>query len=361
MDKKKIQYTSSDEQIAKLESQHLIIRNKEQAEKHLKTFGYSNLIKGYREPYVVTENNKKVYRSGVTFDQITSLFLLDKNLRSAVFSAMLDLEEHVKACAADVIAKSFGTDPHEYLQFKNYRDKRKTKPQFRLASILNKMQSALQTDKNPIHHYQESYGSVPPWILFNSMYFTTMVNFIDLLKKQEQEEMASKLYNTKNISLPLDSIRKLMMDTLFICVDYRNISAHGGRIYNHNSTSRLRFNEIFGENTDFNVEIDGFARLLFLLRLLNYQNPYLRLDDTLQNELTRHCTRFPEDITYLSRILNVDIVTFNIVYTSKRSNKFHFNQHCSGIENAKEITIEEALQKGYSPCKRCCRGMPINQ
>lgn len=360
MDKKEIQYTSPDEQIAKLESQHLIIRNKEKSVKHLKTFGYSNLIKSYRDPYVVTENNKKVYRSGVTFDQITSLFLLDKNLRSAVFSSMLDLEEHVKACAADVIAKSFGTDPNEYLQFKNYRDKKKSKQQFRLSSILNKMQNALQTDKNPIHHYQESYGSVPPWILFNSMYFTTMVNFIDLLKKHEQEEIASMLYNTKNISLPLDSVRKLMMDTLFLCVDYRNISAHGGRIYNHNSMSRLRFNEIFGDNTDLNAEIDGFARLLFLLSLLNYQNPYLRLDSTLQGELTRHCSRFPEDITYLSRILNVDIVTYTVVYTGKNSNKFHVNQHCSGIENVNEITIEDAIKNGYTPCKRCCKNIPIS-
>lgn len=353
MDKKTILYTSSSQQINKLESQHLIIENKEYAIEYLQIFGYSNLIKSYRDPYVICEDGKKVYRSGVTFEQITSLHLLDKNLRSAVFSAMLDLEEHVKACVADVIANSFGTDPTEYLQFNNYRDKRKPKPQFRLSGILRKMNEALLTDKDPIHHYQETYESVPPWILFNSMYFTTMVNYIDLFKPQQHKETATKLYDLDEISLPLEATRKLMMDTLFLCVDYRNISAHGGRIYNHKSDCRLRKEEIFGTDADF--EVDGFAKLLFLLRLLKYETPFKRLDKTLQEELTRHCSRYPEDVTYLSQVLNVNIIPRNVVYTSKRSNKFHSNPNCSGITNANTITIEDALQQGYSPCKRCCK------
>lgn len=353
MDKKEIKYTTTSDQIKKLESKHLIIKNKETAEKHLKTFGYSNLIKSYREPYVVIDEDKKVYRSGVTFDQITSLFLLDKNLRSAVFSSMLDLEEYVKACTADVIANSFGTNPDKYLQFKNYRDKKKKKKQFQLSSILNKMRNALQTDKNPIHHYQEAYGSVPPWILFNSMYFTTIVNFIDLLKKEEQEAIAVKLYGSIKNSISTEALRKLMMDTLFLCVDYRNISAHGGRIYNHKSTKRLRVDEIFTNIKNPNVEINGFSRLLFLLSLLNYQNPFLRLDDTLQTELTRHCSVYPDDITYLSRTLNVNIVTTDVVYISGNSDKFHSNPHCSGMENTKEIPYEEAIKNKLTPCKRC--------
>lgn len=353
MDKIEIQYTSSDEQIKKLESQHLIIKDKATAKQHLNTFGYSNLIKSYREPYVIVENSKKLYRSGVTFEQITSLFLLDKNLRNAVFSSMLDLEEHVKACTADVIAEAFGTDPDQYLQFRNYRDKRKNKPQFRLSYILNKMRIALQTDKNPIHHYQDTYGSVPPWILFNSMYFTTIVNFIDLLKKTEQEAIAKKLYPTIRIPLQADGLRKLMMDTLFICVEYRNISAHGGRIYNHKSSSELRGDEIFEDYKNPAIEINGFSRLIFLLSLLYYQNPFLRLDNILQEELTRHCSVYPDDITYLSRTLNVNIVTTDVVYISGNSDKFHSNPHCSGMENTKEIPYEEAMKNKLTPCKRC--------
>ncbi len=42
-------------------------------------------------------------------------------------AAMLDLEEHIKEAVADVITKSFGTRQDEYLQYRNYQNKRKYK------------------------------------------------------------------------------------------------------------------------------------------------------------------------------------------------------------------------------------------
>ena len=78
---------------------------------------------------------------------------------------MLDLEEHIKEAAADVVAKSFGTHPDKYLNYRNYANKRKSKPRFSLSGILKTMNDTLLTDKNPIHHYQEEHGVVPPWIL----------------------------------------------------------------------------------------------------------------------------------------------------------------------------------------------------
>lgn len=51
--------------------------------------------------------------------------MLDKNLRNAVMAAMQDLEEHIKELSSDVIASSFGTHQNDYLQYKNYRNKRK--------------------------------------------------------------------------------------------------------------------------------------------------------------------------------------------------------------------------------------------
>ena len=63
----KIEFSTVEEQIEKLESQHLIIENEEEALDALSLFGYSNLIKSYREPYVITSDTGKVYRSGVTF------------------------------------------------------------------------------------------------------------------------------------------------------------------------------------------------------------------------------------------------------------------------------------------------------
>ena len=356
MTKDEIKYTTTEEQVEKLKAQNLIIRDEESAKFSLGLYGYSNLIKSYREPYVITSGKKKIFRSGITFEQICSLYIMDKNLRNAVMASMQDLEEHIKEVAADVVAKSFGVHQDHYLNFKNYRDKKKCKERFSLSGILNTMQKSLVTDKNPIYHYRTEHEIVPPWILFKSIYFSTIVNFIDLLKPTQQEKMVERLYVQEDMNLSTDACRKLMMDTLFICLDYRNIAAHGGRIYNYDSTNKLRVDEIF--DVDEQDDIHGFSKLLFLLSLFKYQNPFERLNRVLENELNRHCSKFPQDMTYLGQILNMNIVPQNIVYVTGKSNKYHSNPYCSGIKDSREIELEEAKDKGYQPCKRCSK-LPV--
>ncbi len=109
-----------------------------------------------------------------------------------------------------------------------------------------------------------------------------------------------------------DSMKKLMMDTLFICIDYRNMSAHGSRIYNYHSRNTLRKDEIF--HADYGLMSSGFSELLFILSLLSYTTPFSRLNNALQYELNRHCSLFPDDSEYLSKVLNIDIVKKDFVY-----------------------------------------------
>lgn len=348
-----IEFSTVEEQIEKLKSQHLLIEDEDQAYDALSLFGYSNLIKSYRDPYVITTDSGKIYRSGVTFNQLCSLYMLDKNLRNGVMAAMQDLEEHIKELSATVIASSFGTHQDDYLQYRNYRNKRKRINRFTLSGILRTLNETLDTDKDPIHHYKEEHGIVPPWILFKSIYFSTIVNFIDQFKIAEQNKLVEKLYDTEAITLDNSQLRMLMMDTLYICLGYRNTAAHGGRIYNYNCQNALRVNEIFGSSVDHNIS--GFSQLLFVLSSLNYQSPFVGLQDILNEEVNRHCSQYPQDVTYLGQILNLDIIPRTIVYVSDSSDKFHLNPHCSGIKNTMPLELEEAESSHYIHCKRCAK------
>lgn len=338
-------YASVDQQIEKLKQQNLIISDEAYVKKILEIYGYSNVVKSYRDPYVITSNNKKLFRSDVSFNQLFSLYTLDKNLRIAVMAAMLDLEEYIKEATADVIAQSFGTHQNDYLQYRNYQNKRKYKSRFTLSGILNTLRNTLETDKEPIHHYQVKYGSVPPWILFKSVYFSTMINLIDQLKAPQQAAMVKKLY-VSHLSLAEAEKVKLMMDTLFVALEYRNIAAHGGRIYNYQCNRDLNFS---GSET----LSKGFSTLLHLLNLMDYQAPFQYLNQVLNREINRHCNAFPQDITYLAQILNINITSHQIVWVSDTSNKYHANQHCSGLKNARQMDLEEAHQAGLIQCKKC--------
>lgn len=339
-----IEYSSVTDQIEKLLSQNLLIPDVAYAQKMLTLYGYSNLIKSYREPYTITcADGKKVFRAGVSFDQICSLYLLDKNLRNSVMAAMLDLEEHIKEAAADVVASSFGVQPDQYLQFRCYQNKRKHVERFSLGSILNAMRETLNTDKDPIHHYATVHGIVPPWILFKSVYFSTMVNFIDQFKRPQKEAMIKHLYVAENIPEEYAEAASLMMKTLMLSLSYRNRAAHGGRIYNYS-----------GSRDDANY---GFSQLLIYLNRLAYQSPFIQLNESLSEEINRHCSKYPEDVTYLSTVLNIDIKPVRLVYISENSHKYHADRHCSGMQNAKAVELDEIKDSGYTPCHRCFRSL----
>lgn len=62
----------------KLKSRNLTFKNIDYARKYLELYGYSNLIKSYRDPYVIEENGKKIFRDGVSFEQVCSLYIFDK-------------------------------------------------------------------------------------------------------------------------------------------------------------------------------------------------------------------------------------------------------------------------------------------
>lgn len=136
---KQITYTDVYSQLEKLKSQNLIISDEAFAISALSRYGYSNLIKSYREPYIIRYNDSIYYKDGVTFEQILSLFILDKNLRNSVMAAMLDLEEFIKEAAADVISKSFSTASAKYLNYRNYANKKRRKKRFTLSETLEKI------------------------------------------------------------------------------------------------------------------------------------------------------------------------------------------------------------------------------
>ena len=347
-----INYSTVEYQIQKLKSQNLIISDNVSLSHALSLYGYSNLIKSYRDPYIVRSDHGIRYRDGIDSKQIVSLYLLDKNLRNAVIAAMLDLEEHIKEASADVIASKYGTNPHNYLQFKNYANKRKRNPRFSLSSILNTLNKALYSDKDPIKYCRENHGSVPPWILFKGVYLSTIVNLVDQLKPNDQIALACKIYPDHFKTVGNMIMRQFMCDTLSLSLEYRNLSAHGGRIYNYSSNTAIRHKKIIAPNAYIN---NGFSQLLFVLSKLSYNSPHKILITALNKELSRHCSLYPQDITYLGQTLNVNIEPCNDVFITDSSKIYHIIPHCSGIQKYREITLNEALNAGYRPCKRCCK------
>ncbi len=358
--KNSITNSTVDEQIEMLKAKGLIIDDVDFAKKCLSFYGYYNIINSYKEPYIETVDGCKRYKNGVSFEQIFSLFTLDHNLRNTIMAAMLDLEEHVKAAVADVLSESFGVSENDYLQWKNYRDRNARKKQFTLHDILETLQKNLNSDKDPIRYYREKKGTVPPWILLKGTYFGTLVNFVRLFKSNEKSLLFQKLYGLPASVACTPAASKLLTDTLFICQEYRNLAAHGGRVYNYRSSARFTVDkdtlfllDHFDRPEMDPQELHGISQLLYLLLLYKYKDPFGTISATFDQEINRHLGMYPQDQIYFEAATGFYFTPHAVVWISSTSKKYHNHPNCSGMKNAIKLDLEQALADDYSPCKRC--------
>ena len=310
-------FTTFERQIEILKERGLIIENEEAAMDALKRYGYYNIINGYKDPYITIVDGEERYISETTFEQIYALYLLDRQLRNVVMNAMLDVEDHLKTATAHVIAEAFTADQDLYLDKKNYRQGKRigTSSDYSIDPLFKKFNKIIRDDIQPVKHYRETYGNVPPWILLKEAGFGNIVNFIKLQEGPQKRKIISLIYNfPESLVDTSNDVYNLFMDTLFICLDYRNRAAHGGRLYNFESKSEFRYNPLLHglmkfTQSDFRVGKghSGLMTLVAALRFFDNGNIALMLNVGLEYWAKEHLTKFPRDKEYLSKYLPIDL------------------------------------------------------
>lgn len=353
-----VEYTTIQQQIDSLKEKGLLFVNEERAKEKLERYGYYNIVNSYKEPYQNVVDGKRKYIEGTTFEQLYSIFTLDHNLRNSIMAGMLELEESLRAAVAEVIAVRFGVDHNEYLKFRNYRDRYSSNPKFSLDSILGKLRNNVGSDKDPIKYYREKYHSVPPWILFKGTYFSTLINLVKYLKKDEKQHLIRLMIRISDDVEISEEITSLFQTTLFVCLDYRNAAAHGGRIYNFESPhakdiriseeTRKRLHILEGTESSSGIQL--LLILLFIFR--NQQSAYI-IHKSLEAQLNRHLRKYAGDLDILSDCIGISIESANYVWVNEKTRTFHSNEFCSGMKNAIRIKYDDLDINTYTLCKRC--------
>ncbi|MBR2252111.1 MAG: Abi family protein, partial [Neisseriaceae bacterium] len=229
-------FTDFEQQIKILKQRNLSFISEEFAYVSLRRFGYYNIINGYKDPYTEKDKNgEEFYKKGTTFEQIFSLYQLDRNLRNTVINSMLEIEDNLRNAIAHIIAEAFTAEEVQYLDRIHYRSGKNRDGKTQLDYIINKFNKILQDQTlEPIKYYQETYKNVPPWVLLKGASFGNLSNFSKLLRSAQKNKVISLLYDMREEIIAADElIKNLFSDTIFVCLDYRNRAAHGGRIYNY--------------------------------------------------------------------------------------------------------------------------------
>ena len=214
-------FITYDQQVALLKSKHLIITDEDAAKCALAQIGYFSLIGGYKHPF--KNKTTKMYRNGVTFEDIVMLYHYDEALRRMFLRYLLMIERSIKARVAYVFCDAHGDSQAEYLNPRNYiSTPAKQAGVNRLISTLSQL-ATRPTDYPYINHHQNVHHNVPLWVLINAVTFGSVSKMFGFLTQNLQSRICREY--------PLN-IRQ-MDQILSVLTKYCNACAHGERLFSY--------------------------------------------------------------------------------------------------------------------------------
>ncbi len=217
-------YIPIDEQIAKLKRDGLQIPDEKRARLRLKWEGYFNFAVGYNRLF---KDDKKRYFNGVTFEHIEALYDFDKHLRAIAYEYAQSVECTIKALVSDLFSRRYGVDEKTYLSAENFSAAPADAPNVNwvISTCKRTLEEAVRKDTNSYRDYiaytHSTYKHVPFWALIRALSFGNVSKFLKVMKREDRAEIAREYGLSGNT----------LCNMLEIAVCFRNIAAHGERMY----------------------------------------------------------------------------------------------------------------------------------
>lgn len=223
-------FLTYEQQIAKLrDEKNLQIDDTVYAKKILRQTSYYSLIVGYKD--IFKNPTTKNYKDGTKFEDIVELYYFDEDLRQLFLKYLIKVENEIKSQVSYCFAEKYGESQNEYLNRANYNYVGR-KNQRDIDNLIKILEGYVfkPTEYHYINHAQKKYGNVPLWVLTNALTFGNISRMYMLLSQDLQVKI-SKNY-------PYINERK-MISILNIMVKFRNVCAHGERLFTYNTIDSI--------------------------------------------------------------------------------------------------------------------------
>ena len=208
-------FKTLDEQVEILRNKGLVIDNEDYAKEILLRENYF-FLNGYRHLFMKSSDNS-MYIPGTKIEELYSLFLFDRMLRSIFFKNILIVENNVKSIISYQLSKKYGYKEKDYLNPNNFVNNGAKRKQ--VSDLISKMKRQIKTNATQhaaTQHYVNNYGYIPLWVLVKVLSFGIVSELFSVLKKEDQYEIVD-LYD-----LDID----VFSNYLVILSNYRNLCAH---------------------------------------------------------------------------------------------------------------------------------------
>lgn len=313
-------FKTVEEQIEILKSRNLMFLNEEGAKENLKRYGYYEIINGYKKPFLKNENDDDLgYKDGISFEHIFNLYLLDKNLRLDVLYSISFFEQNLKQAISNSISHKISEQQELYINPTIYNSGIHNER----TRLLRMMERLTQEDTQPIKHYREKHQNIPPWILLKRFTLGQTIMLFRLISDPliKEEIIALMLGIKSNLLSQLDKtfkIKQAFGDMLQLILDYRNLAAHDGRIYDHRSNKHplsmtdFIYQEISISNYEFRhgKYRSSLGILIRILNLFDNPDPHTNLMVRVSVDMEKYLEKFPQDKDFLIQSSEVNVVPY---------------------------------------------------
>ena len=318
-------FKSIDEQIRILKVERkLTINNVEAAKDILQRYGYYEIINGYKTPFLNDpSDDNKGYKDNATFEHIFDLYKLDRDIRKDLLQSLEYFEQTFKQALAYSVAKIISDNQTRYTAQSHYNTGRTHHNHRRIYNdrdrLLQKFNKLIHSDKQPFKHYREDHHNIPPWIMVKGMTFGESIYWYRLSKPEVRFNVISKLLDIDPTLLRASNsslkISQTIGDLLGLYLNYRNLTAHGGRIYNHRSEIYKirwlpliypRFINATRQEFNKNQFRSSLGVVMRTLKIFDNPEPSNNLEIWLQIHLKSYLKKYKEDEKFLLEAMELD-------------------------------------------------------
>ena len=209
--------------------------------------GYYAVVNGYKDFFLdrdaMQSRPHDVYKPGTTFANIYDLYLFDRELKNSVLPYLIEAEKVLKNAAtysfckrhsgtSDYLNRSCYTRASDMLVPAGYAGNRDDDYENDLSYLLRRFRGILRVDdrtRESVAHYQKKYGAVPLWVVQDSLTFGNVQHFYQLQERGVQNETCRIVSEIAGHGIRIGA--RDLLKTFDVLVDFRNICAHGDRLY----------------------------------------------------------------------------------------------------------------------------------
>lgn len=233
------------EQLEILHSRDLTLTQYQSNKLYLMTNNYYSIINGYSR-YFWKSTNK--YYPNTNFDDISTLYFLDREIKFAFLKATLEAEKHLKSITAYTLTEKYRDDPLGYLSESFYTYNVNDKRQFKDVAFLTKRFKKIISKhtrlpgNNPIKNHKNNHDGVPFWVMVEYLTFGELKLVIKYLPSI-QNKIAKRHYSfiSEKLQITAHFTGRVLLSFIENIFEIRNICAHDSRLLDFKCRNNLLY------------------------------------------------------------------------------------------------------------------------